>query len=406
MTKIKLTRRLLAVMLGLTIAFLACACASVDAPSGESKATEESKATGALELSEVNAEGTSSEAEPSDEESSESEPSAPEAHLSADAESSLSGGITITPIEPTYPEERETTLEKVLSFDIGIDGMFQYNFIFYEDPSSAHFYSPGSLYTDGDGTFYHTDEYRIVRLNDGVWFPISIQENIDDVEFVENDLYILRLDGSVQQYDISQGFEKPVLKKEYQVYDNNADEWGTLQVLGEKEPIFVSDNNEIFTLSKEPINDKDAPILFQSGIQSVTVENGVFVIPADDKKNELSVISDAVLWTTAYYGGDDTECLKYGQNGNLVSRVLIDVEYHGNDTPCKVEFEHAGARYTIETYLSCQVVIGKTVFEEMFQARVFYDSYGTMYLAAYYTDHCDIYRVNAGYTSESVEERN
>ena len=113
--------RLFAVCLGLIIVLSACACAStdVDAPSDNSVATEESKATSALELSEMNAESTSSEAEPSDEESSESEPSTPDEHLSADAEASLSGGITITPIEPTYPEERETTLEFVKKYPLG-----------------------------------------------------------------------------------------------------------------------------------------------------------------------------------------------------------------------------------------------------------------------------------------------
>ena len=367
--------RLLAICVCLIIVLSACA----SAPSGESTATEESKETSALELSD---------------ESSESKLSTPEE--SSDSQ----------PVEPTYPEERETTLEKVMSFDIGIDGVFQYDFLFHDDPSDAMMICPGQMYADGKGTFYHTLGSKLVCLNDGAWFPDVNWKHIEDIEIIGDALYLLRIDGSVEQYDISAGFGNPTLKNEYQVYDSNADEWGTLQVLGEKEPIFVSDKNEIFTLSKEPINDKDAPFLFQSGIQSVTVENGVFVSPSDDQKNELSVISDAVLWTTAYYGGDDTECLKYGQNGNLVSRVLIDVEYHGNDTPCKVEFEHAGVRYTLETYLSCQVVIGKTVFEELLQSRVFYDSYGMMYFAAYYIDHCDIYRVDAGYSSESVEERN
>jgi len=401
MKKKNITKRFLAVCVCLIIVL--SACASIDAPSDNSTSTEESKATSALELSEVNAESTSSEAEPS-EEVSESESSAPDEHISADDNASLAGDITITPVEPVIPEERETTLEKVLSFDIGIDGMFQYDFLFHDDPSDAMMICPGKVYTDGKGTFYHTLGSKLVCLNDGVWIPDVNWTHIEDIEIIGDALYLLRLDGSVEHYDISAGFGNPTLKSEYQVYDSDADEWGTLLTLGEKEPIFFSDKNEIFTLSKEPINDKDAPFLFQSGIQAVTVENGAFVIPADDKKNELSAISDAVLWTTAYYDGDDTECLKYGQNGNLVSRVLIDVEYHGNDTPCKVEFEHAGVRYTLETYLSCQVVIGKTVFEELLQSRVFYDFYGTMYLAAYYTDHCDIYRVNAGYTSAEIGE--
>ena len=102
----------------------------------------------------MNAESTSTEAEPSDK-SSENEPSTPDEHISADSDATLSEDITITPIEPIYPEERETTLEKVLSFDIGIDGLFQYRMLYYDDPSIADIEVPGEILICGDGKFYH-----------------------------------------------------------------------------------------------------------------------------------------------------------------------------------------------------------------------------------------------------------
>ena len=151
-TKKRLTR-LLAICVCLIVVL--SACASVDVPSDNSTSTEESKATSALELSEVNAESTSSEAEPS----------APEGHISADDDATLSGDITITPIEPILPEERETTLEKVLSFDIGIDGVVQYNFTFYDDPSGATMTNIGRIFTDGNGIFYYKSCQRDLKKN-------------------------------------------------------------------------------------------------------------------------------------------------------------------------------------------------------------------------------------------------
>ena len=404
--------RLLAICVCLIVVLSACA----SAPSGESAATEESKETSALELSEMNAESTSTEAEPSDKEpiqdelsepdeniSADDEASAPDETISADDNASLPGDITITPIEPTYPEERETTLEKVLSFDIGIDGLFEYGFVFYDDPLSAHFTLPGSVFTDGKGTFYHTYGYKLLQLNDGSWFPIQASSHVFDVESVGNMLYLLYVDGSVASYDISKGLESPVLKNTHQVFDQFK-EWGRLYTIEENEPIFVSDEHEIFTLSKEPLNVEDVPFVYKSGIQSVAAENGVFAIPLDDKSIELSAISKAKLWTSVYYDNGDAVCEMFDQNGNPTCRVLIDVGEYRSDTPCSVSFEHAGKLYTLNSYVSHQVTVGKTVFEEVFQTRVFYDSYGTMYLAVYYPDHCDIYRVNAGYTGANFKE--
>ncbi len=415
MTKIKLTQRLLAVMLGLTIAFLACACASVDAPSGESKATEESKATSALELSDINAEGTSSEAEPSDEESSENEPSTPDEHLSADAESSLSGGITITPIEPTYPEERETTLEKVMSFDIGIDGMFQYRFIYYDDPSVASVELPGDVYIGTDGKFYHyvnnASMSRLICLNDGTYIDVLHGSELKDAEIYGNTLYLLVLAGDVYQYDISNGLQNAELLAEYSVYEQFEDDvYGHLSSLGWEEPVFCSDDgSNFFSLKKEPLQEKELPFVLTDGektgadvqISSEPLSRWVINYNAADI---LSATSEQILVREKENRSGTTVFATYDKKGNVASRFACEVGYLGEKVPCEIAFSRPGASGIVKERVSERLLIGKVAFEDILGHKLFFAPNGTPYLAVYHSDHCDIYRVDAGYTSAEFAE--
>lgn len=389
MLKIKFVQRLLAVLLSLTVMFLACACVSEDTNVSQVQSVAEiKKETNTFELSEIGTEGFLDEKIAASEQIEETISTEP-----------------IEPVEPFYPEERETTLEKVLSFDIGIEGVFSYNFIFYDDPTSAHFYPSGKLYTDGKGNFYHTDEYRLIRVNDGAVFPVTIWESIDDVEIIGNTLYLLYLDGNMMQYDISKGFESPVLIDTIRLFEPSSDEKGYLQSVGKSEPVFVSDADKIYNLSKKTLTDSEIPFAFQKNAKkgdTVTFENGTFHVSYNETQVFVPFVSETTIWTkSGYSGSDDAVYALYGKNNHVLSRVLVDVDDYSENVKCELEFVHANNRYTVESYRPQTVMVGETVFDELFRGRVFFDLYGNMYFAAYYTDRCDIYIVNAGYTGES-----
>ena len=94
---------------------------------------------------------------------------------------------------------------------------------------------------------------------------------------------------------------------------------------------------------------------------------------------------------------------KFDQDGNPDARILDEDRYKEAEVRIDLEFEHAGEIYTKDYYTPRRVVIDKTVFDDLFYSWFFFDSYGMMYFAAYYTDHCDIYRVDAGYTSAEFD---
>ena len=88
----------------------------------------------------------------------------------------------------------------------------------------------------------------------------------------------------------------------------------------------------------------------------------------------------------------------YDQSGKLVSRLAYK-QLKRDKLACEVDFDLRGTVGTVKEYRARDVYIGKAVFENVLWEKMFFDSNGMPYLAIYYTDHCDIYRVNAGYTS-------
>jgi hypothetical protein len=199
-------KKLLAIILCLALTLLACACAASDTTVSAPESSETSKP--AMEQP-----GTS---------------------------------------EPNMPEKKETTLEKVLSFDIGMDGLFEYGFLYDDKPSEAEIRIPGFLFADSEGNFYHTDDVWIVRLNDGAKFPHSNQFQCIDISTHGNLFYVLTGDGIARKYDISAGFEKAVLIEEYPLFEANVGS-GEFYHPGDTEPLFRDRDGTFFTLEKEAL---------------------------------------------------------------------------------------------------------------------------------------------------------
>ena len=397
--------RLFAVCVCLIIVLSACA----SAPSGESTATEESKETSALELSEVNAESTSTEAEPSDEESSESEPSTPEGHISADSEASLSGDITITPIEPTYPEERETTLEKLATFETGKEGLFEYGFVYETDPSDPTIELPIHYCADAKGNVYADTRIGIVCLNDGTVLRDS-GKPIDDMIVCGEELFVLYLDGEICRYQLKNGLENALLVKTYR-YDMLADFFAKrLMDVGMDEPVIAVDDRFYCLSSTERLTEYQAPYLFLTdeteymlsivdgrffGIGTVngrqpwvvSAQNGIVLRVS--QKNETK---DGTVYESLHYG--------YDAQGNLQSAYLMSYCKQG-DVDCEIVYD-AGA---VRSYQGQSVAVEKNIFNNVLSHETVAGKNGEYYLVLYYANHGEVYQVNPGYSDVEFTDR-
>ena len=96
----------------------------------------------------------------------------------------------------------------------------------------------------------------------------------------------MNTDDVVKRYDISAGWTAPVLKNKYQLsFENQNETWVELFTAGNSEPIAVTGENALITLSNKTVSGKDAPFVYQADSnrgQSVTVENGTCVISSAD----------------------------------------------------------------------------------------------------------------------------
>ena len=167
-------RRLMAILLCLSVLLMACACAAetMEPPVADPVSEEP---TPQFTLSEVNAESSKTE-----------EPAAPSENAPAESEpeetiSIEESDVVIEPIQPIVPEEKETTLEKVLSFKTGENGLFTYGFVYAEDPANPTIGTPVNYCVDSKGNIYvaHAD---IICLNTGERFSYSSNYSILDMK--------------------------------------------------------------------------------------------------------------------------------------------------------------------------------------------------------------------------------
>ncbi|MBE6578565.1 MAG: hypothetical protein E7651_02015 [Ruminococcaceae bacterium] len=386
-------KRVLAILLCLSVLLMACACVAETMEPPAVSETESQAPAPQFTLSEVNAESSKTQ-EPAA--PSEIEPQGTISMEESDIE--LEPIQPIEPIQTIVPVEKETTLEKIFSFDIGVDGVLEYNFIFYDDPSVANIASPGLIFTDGNGSFYHADDSQLIRLNDGVCLPKRLPDAVEDIEICGNSLYILDADAVIYQYDISDGFENATLLKKTDAFKNEGSP-GRLYSLGVGEPVYYSASGDMYTLSKMKYypydhDGKTSENVLQnaeSGILSVTecvdvyryfqgISNTTFMLAEcqNDSRNSI--------YTT------------FDPNGNILSRFMLAINT-GVRTKCERAFDWYGEVYTVKSYVSFCASLGNHTFENLLRTQVFCDANGRAYFAAYYLDRCDIYSINQGYSN-------
>ena len=309
--------------------------------------------------------------------------------------------MVIEPIQPIVPEEKETTLEKVLSFDIGIDGLMEYNFLFYDDPSTADIIVYGDAYTDGNGVFYQAADSEIIRVNDGAKFPFISWSQVFDIEVRQNDFYILKAGetgsyGILYHYDISTGFETPTLIAQY---DNLPS--GSLGFAGGV-PVILEQGN-VYSVEGRRLSKSKAPFAIEeSKDSSVSVQKQNDVLTIQQGENfycYVPALSDTGTFVAETKDWDGNWIYSYyDQNGSIKTKFLYTTQYPGSTISCEIDFTWGKEIYTVDLYTPYCATLGGKFFEGLVDGKVFFDVYGNAYYAAYYLDHCDIYKIDQGYS--------
>jgi len=395
MKKKNIPKRFLAVCVCLIVVL--SACASVDVPSDNSVTTEESKATSALELSEVNAESTSSEAEPS-EEVSESESSAPDEHISADDNASLAGDITITPIEPVIPEERETTLELVKEYPLG-EGGIPFAIEEGENPAFTWIKFPGWFFADEKGNIYSFTGNIICDLQTG--------ETLD-LDFDGLLIYqMIALDGKIY------GLDSDGILKTYTMKDGKVGSVGYPK--GDDACVFVSPDGELsigvngmfYNESRERVvwdcvpekTQNQESVLNVSGRRYCYTEdiyiqnyaNGILTAYERTIHRKETFLPDQGPKAEVFY---EYIMYQYDKSGDPLSEFMICRYFDPKEIPCSISYD--GLECT--SYNPITYTVGDRVFENLLDGEWFVGADGTIYLMLIDPDGGKLYKINPGYS--------
>ena len=398
-TKKRLTR-LLAICVCLIVVL--SACASVDVPSDNSTSTEESKATSTLELSEVNAESTSSETEPLDE-SSESEPSTPEGHISADSDATLSGDITITPIEPTYPEERETTLELVREYPLGGEGGIPFYLQYDSEPANAAIITPYSFLVDENGNVYSFDGAFFYDLQNHTELELPISERtVGSVLVYGGKLYCMNVGGVLNIYTMQEGkidtIKFPTIKegKEYGIFFS-PDGVPLATADGKFYNIDGKQISDVYYLSEE--DDHSNKLLhfgreytFENDLYISSCTNGILTVFEKQEYRIQQKLDEPPYWHVENFREDII--YQYDTKGDPLSEFLFYLHYTGQKVPISVFYKGEECK----SYFTKTAIIGKQRFDNLIDANWFVGADGTIYLMLIDPEGGKLYKINPGYS--------
>ena len=314
------------------------------------------------------------------------------------------------PTDPILPEEKETTLEKVLSFDIGMDGVFEYNFMFELDATEADVIVPGTVFSDGNGSFYHTDDVWIVCLNDGSRLPYyTYQADPISLGWGNNHFYVLYSDGYVRQFDISKGFGNAELVKETLISSEHAITPADKLVDNQGyEPLLQFHNGETYTLDMQPIEKEVLYILdpIRGAEQPAVTMNadGIYVIRQQEGAKYGFAVTEQGLRVSESRTRSETGTADqyiyttYSPEGEIISRYMYQRGFISEKQPCEITFEYAGEVKTVTKYHARPMTVENHRFDTALYSRLWHEKDGTAYLLIYFPDHGEIYRITPGYS--------
>ena len=375
---------------------MACACAAETMEPPAVSETESKAPTPQFTLSEVNAESSKTQepAAPSETAPAESEPQGTVSTEESDIE--LEPIQPVEPIQPIIPVKKETTLEKVLSFDIGENGLFSYHVSCSQDPnpegnSSRPIYLeiPEVCAVDENGNLYiyhMTDGLPYIYCaNSGEKFLVSEADNVFSFFAVGNRFF---MSGNVPrdgfwEYDEDE-FVKQYTSQEYTP-------WTRLYFDSQGNSYVQIPEAGIYTLEGKK---KEIPSYPQYRIDSAGVQNVTYGNYQAARSLYDQLYGDRFVQT------DGVEYTVYDLSENALYRFVIDSTF---DRERNVSLGVLEEKYTFAPHHPHIVKIGDVTLEAL-QSNVITAWDGTMYLLSFYPDHAVLYRINPGYSDIACEE--
>jgi hypothetical protein len=303
-----------------------------------------------------------------------------------------------------------------------MDGVFEYNFMFELDATEADVIVPGTVFSDGNGSFYHTDDVWIVCLNDGSRLPYyTYQADPISLGWGNDHLYVLYSDGYVRQFDTSQGFGNAELVKETFISSEHAITHAVKLIDNQgREPLLLLRNGEMYTLDMKPA--KEEPLYIVESVekseQSSVKRNadGLYVIRRQEGVKQGYTVTEQGLRVSESRTRSETGIADqyiytaYSPEGEIISRYMYQRGFISEKQPCEITFEYAGEVKTVTKYHARPTTVGSHRFDAALYSRLWHEQDGTAYLLVYFPDRGEIYRIDPGYsdvqftTKETVDK--
>ena len=371
-----MTKRILAMTLCLALTLLACACAAsnvtVSAPESTDNKGDSSTDLSTMEQPDASTPvaQTSSQPATSDEESK--------------------------PTEPIIPEERETTLEKVLSFEIGEGGLFEYVLQLGESSERNKLLIPNIHCVDENGNLYlsytQNQTPMLYCANTGESVVVENHKTWSSMIATEGTLFLAQSDGSVREYTMD-GFVKEYDAKLFDAEGTrfetsirfNADGTPVVRVFGSK--YYALDGSKSATEKLPILKSND-----QRGT-SVTIGDALIDHLTQDVSAYYAFMFGKKLFLEEHLA-DQTVVMGYDTQGNLLFNFS---KKYSNSNAKEVVCNIVCANGTLKTYTPKTIQIDGFS-ADVASAKLFYGADGNAYLITYYPDHADLYRINPGYS--------
>ncbi len=397
-------KRFLAILLCLSVLLMACACAAETMEPPAVSETESKAPAPQFTLSEVNAESSTTQepAAPSETAPTESEPEETVSMEESDIE--LEPIQPIEPVQPIVPEEKETTLEKVLFFKTGENGLVTYDFLYAESSANPDISIEARYCADSWGNIYIARGGKLTCLNTGECFSYPMKESVSGLTICDENLYISFTDGTIEKYSLKNGVSGAKLVETYHM------KRGSLVDIGGSEPILRASDDQWYTLDGNLLAEGERPYVLANKEEghSVSKKDGVpYTIYLKEGKTPAVMSctpSGVSTMVVQHYVSTDlviSEMLlsRYDRNGNLQSEFLFG--YKTTDmVPCEISYPPG----ILTQYQGWTVTIGETVFKDVLKPCIVIGPDGIYYAILYYADYGEVYKITPGYSGVTLSD--
>ena len=326
------------------------------------------------------------------------------------------------------PEESETKLELVTTFQTGEDGLFPYFFYWGEAGSERILYRTiNGACADEKGNLYvllpsFGYEITVCRLNDGRMYECDVMVDTYSILYCNGFLYLPFYNYWVLMIDVETGACGAIMPPA-DLADEISGEF-RLVAFGGEEPVWMHHNGkECYSLHGKKLSDeeylqKSMVTTDPAGKGTLTQSGGGFPLTLDgdtagcwwsvlyedaetllceaSRGNRVEDQPYNVVWERVY--------CRYDRNGHAVSRFL-ETMIRYEEQPCSLPFTSHGQAYTLESYDSYTILIGDRVFGDVFDYSMIAGADGTLYLLLFYFDRGGVYRILPGYENATFSDR-